>query len=190
MSFLKALPPIDDKEISFLFQINHHFDDVYVNHTYVIEKEWNVNENAYLYRIHHSYAGKFTLGQWEETDPWTFSSELQHHHYIKYYTQFRGRQLTLAEIKEFIEQENKFVKNGFYKIEASMYPIDNQKLQKLEILLEAQRKNDQKREKNTLTSQSYSSKTESLLDSDQVFFSSSRNRNSSNSSDKSGCLMM
>ena len=156
----KSTPPDEKEEIYSLFSIQHCG-----SHTYLIEKNWNKDKNEYLYRIHHSYLKKFTLGQWEGTDPWAFSLEFKDDPYIKYYTQFRGRQLTSIEIKKFIEQEIKFqqeaIKDPFnlwqlrsspYEMGARMYVINNKKLQKLKALLEAQPKTDQ--EKNILTSQS------------------------------------
>ncbi len=146
----KSTPPDENNEIYSLFNIAHNRNDFSVSHAYVIEKGWNANENAYHYWIHQAFRDKFTLPKWEGTDDsWTSVLVLKNDPIIKRYDQFRGKQLALAEIEMFIEQEIKFTDTE--EMEANMYVINNLKIQKLEALLEAQPKDDHKQEKDILS---------------------------------------
>ncbi len=149
----KNAPPDENNETYSLFQITHCYDDWYLNHAYVIEKGWNANKNAYDYWIHHSSNERFTLAQWEGTDDsWTSSLVLWNDPIIKWYDQFRGKQLTSAGIEKFINHEITSHEKP-KKMRASMYVIDNQKIQQLEACLEAQSAGDQKQEKGIVKSQ-------------------------------------
>lgn len=133
--------PNKKEEIHSLFWISHT-----ATHVYVIEKVWNEINNVYSYYIHQSYFEKFTLGEWEETDPWVFSEELKQDKYIKHYSQYRGKALSLADIQGFIRAEIQFQQyekenNCIVKWELNRdgdamkvkaYVVDNKKLQQIE----------------------------------------------------------
>lgn len=136
------------EEAHLLFQISHSR-----THNYLIEKVWDEIKNVYLYYIHQSYLKKFTLGQWEGTDPWVFSEELKQDEHIKHYSQYRERTLSLAEIQAFIRAEIQYqqsceedffgigwvYKDQFFPLmEVNAYFVDTRKLQRIERLINLQ----------------------------------------------------